>query len=125
MSPTRIQRRRTAGWRMPEGAVYVGRPSKWGNPLTVADYRIAETALGQPRAPIDPVRADLADMFAHVLRYGPDSGYWSPTVAPAFIGIRAGLDAGELAGRTLACWCPLDAPCHGDVLLAVAAGEAP
>jgi len=28
----RIQRRRTKGWRMPEGAVYVGRPSRWGNP---------------------------------------------------------------------------------------------
>lgn len=28
----RIQRRRTKGWRMPEGAVYVGRGSKWGNP---------------------------------------------------------------------------------------------
>ena len=31
MSPRRIQRRRTKGWRMPEGAVYVGRPSRWGN----------------------------------------------------------------------------------------------
>ena len=29
--PQRIQRKRTRGWRMPEGAVYVGRPSKWGN----------------------------------------------------------------------------------------------
>jgi Domain of unknown function (DUF4326) len=29
----RIQRRRTKGWRMPEGAVYVGRPSRWGNPF--------------------------------------------------------------------------------------------
>lgn len=31
--PERIQRRRTKGWRMPEGAIYVGRPSKWGNPF--------------------------------------------------------------------------------------------
>jgi hypothetical protein len=29
----RIQRRRTKGWRMPEGAVYVGRPTRWGNPF--------------------------------------------------------------------------------------------
>lgn len=29
--PERIQRKRTRGWRMPEGAVYVGRPSKWGD----------------------------------------------------------------------------------------------
>jgi hypothetical protein len=28
--PERIQRKRSKGWRMPEGAVYVGRPTKWG-----------------------------------------------------------------------------------------------
>jgi hypothetical protein len=27
---------------------------------------------------------------------------------------------GELAGKDLACWCPLDQPCHADVLLALA-----
>ena len=26
----------------------------------------------------------------------------------------------ELRGRDLACYCPLDVPCHADVLLAVA-----
>lgn len=32
MVTRRIQRRRNPGWRMPTGAVYVGRPTKWGNP---------------------------------------------------------------------------------------------
>ncbi len=36
-APRRIQRKRTKGWRMPEGAVYVGRGSKWGNPFTYAN----------------------------------------------------------------------------------------
>jgi len=31
--PKRIQRKRTKGWRMPDNTVYVGRPSKWGNPF--------------------------------------------------------------------------------------------
>lgn len=46
--PQRIQRKRTKGWRMPEGAVYVGRPTKWGNPFTVAGHWIvwAAVALG-------------------------------------------------------------------------------
>jgi hypothetical protein len=35
--PERIQRRRTAGWRMPERAVYVGRPTRWGNPFAYRD----------------------------------------------------------------------------------------
>lgn len=45
-APKRIQRKRTKGWRMPVGAVYVGRRSNWGNPFKsddraadVADYR--------------------------------------------------------------------------------------
>lgn len=33
--PERIQRRREKGWRMPEGAIYVGRPSPWGNPWPI------------------------------------------------------------------------------------------
>ena len=43
--PRRFQRKRTEGWRMPEGAVYVGRPTKWGNQfigprhVAVANYR--------------------------------------------------------------------------------------
>lgn len=36
--PVRIQRRRTKGWKMPEGAMSVTRPGKWGNPFTVAEY---------------------------------------------------------------------------------------
>ena len=28
----RVQRKRTAGWRMPPNTVYVGRPSPWENP---------------------------------------------------------------------------------------------
>jgi hypothetical protein len=31
----RIQRKRSAGWRMPENTVYVGRPTRWGNPFRV------------------------------------------------------------------------------------------
>lgn len=30
--PARLQRSRRRGWRVPQGAVYVGRPSRWGNP---------------------------------------------------------------------------------------------
>lgn len=33
--PVRIQRKRTKGWKMPANTVYVGRPTKWGNPFVV------------------------------------------------------------------------------------------
>jgi hypothetical protein len=34
-NPKRIQRRRTAGWRMPDNTKSVARPSRWGNPFKV------------------------------------------------------------------------------------------
>ena len=33
--PLRQQRKRTKGWRKPEGSICVSRPSKWGNPFPV------------------------------------------------------------------------------------------
>ncbi|SCL21250.1 DUF4326 domain-containing protein [Micromonospora aurantiaca (nom. illeg.)] len=52
----RIQRRRTAGWQMPPGAVYIGRPSRWGNP-----YRGAESE-----------RAAAVQAYAQLLDRRPD-----------------------------------------------------
>ncbi len=36
--PKRIQRKRSKGWRMPPNTVYVGRPTKWGNPWKPEQY---------------------------------------------------------------------------------------
>lgn len=36
--PKRIQLSRKKGWRKPEGAVVVARPTKWGNPFSIAEY---------------------------------------------------------------------------------------
>ncbi len=76
--------------RVPPGAVYVGRPTKWGNPVRVTRA---------DRASPERERAILARYEAHV-RARPD--------------LMAAL--GELRGRDLACYCaPL--ACHADVLL--------
>ncbi len=90
----RIQRRRTAGWRMPEGALYVGRPSRWGNPFPVAQHSAAGAVAN----------------YRLWLESQPE------LVAAALI---------ELAGRDLACWCPLSQPCHADVLLQIARSAGP
>ena len=120
MSPQRIQRQRTRGWRMPEGAVYVGRPTKWGNPWQVggdAQIVMRDTPKGETQ------RLSLVRM-------------WPETVVALYriyithasiydIGLDAKrLDLSELRGKDLACWCPLSSPCHADVLLELAnAGE--
>ena len=41
--PRRLQRKRIKGWRAPDGAVYVGRGSRWGNP-----YRLGYTQVRIP-----------------------------------------------------------------------------
>ena len=45
MIPIRIQRRRVKGWKMPENTVYVGRPTKWGNPYPVGENFTAQQAV--------------------------------------------------------------------------------
>jgi len=40
MNPTRVQRKRTKGWKMPANTIYVGRPTQWGNNCTsLKDYQ--------------------------------------------------------------------------------------
>lgn len=81
---------------MPEGAIYVGRPTPWGNPY-VASRPDAECRT----AAVGAYRRHLAEHYNLAERART-----------------------ELAGKDLACWCPLSAPCHGDVLLEIANGGA-
>ena len=96
--PKRIQRRRSKGWRMPANTVYVGRPTKWGN-----RYRV------------NTDRQRAVDLFEEDIRlYG---GYRNNDSTPP---IDIATMRRELQGKNLACWCPLDQPCHADVLLEIA-----
>ena len=58
--PVRIQRRRTKGWRMPEGAVYVGRPTKWGSQFYIGGSLTRERAVAMYRRWLG--RADWLDL---------------------------------------------------------------
>jgi hypothetical protein len=88
----RIQMRRTKGWRAPDGAVYVGRPTRWGNPFKVAD-------IGRDAAVWN---------YANALRMGE--------LPFTLDDVRR-----ELKGTDLICWCGLDETCHADILLRAAA----
>lgn len=121
--PGRVRLSRKRDHRIPKNTVVVARPSKYGNPFTMASYRAMERDLCMPPAPDAEVRAELVHAFRNVLRLGPDSGYWQPDNCVAVLGILKALDAGELRGKNLACWCPLDQPCHADVLLELANGS--
>ena len=73
----------------------VARPSRWGNPFRVG---------------VDGDRARCVARYREALSVGR----LPFTTAEA---------RRALAGRDLACWCPLGEPCHADVLLELA-GEA-
>ena len=92
--PHRIKVKRQKGWRLPEDAVFVGRPTKWGNP-----YRLGKEA---------DSREEVVAMYRAMLASLPPAEL-SALLTP-------------LKGRNLACWCPEDGPCHADVLLELANG---
>ena len=102
--PKRIQRKRTKGWRMPKGAVYVGRPTKWGNPFIPGrDNPFL------PGRKVENLRHAFLLYRAH-----------APLNAKLMEAAR-----NELRGKDLACWCPIemyssDGHCHADVLLEIA-----
>ena|SRR3990167_462766 len=97
MKPVRIQRQRKKGWRMPPNTVYVGRPSKWGNPFKVGE-----------RNPCGTITADVRHSYSLYVGFAPLN---EPLVCAA---------RSELVGKNLACWCPLHEDCHADILLAIA-----
>lgn len=97
----RIQRQRTRGWRMPEGAVYVGRPTRWGNPFRPTDLDLHDRPFGVRRA----VELDRLATLRFVEEGEPeDVEAWLAPLRNA---------------TSLACWCPLDQPCHADTLIEV------
>jgi len=102
-APIRVQLSRRKGWKMPPNTVSVARPTMWGNPWTIAKAR---------EAGFVGTDADLRKMSVGMFRNGCDR------CLPVVAGIMARVE--ELRGKNLACWCPLDQPCHADVLLEIA-----
>ena len=107
VSPRRIQRSRKKGWRTPPNTIYVGRPTQWGNPFEVGPFT--------PELAVDAFRVHLAAYFGYQDRAIRRAFYPLPVESTEFRDWIA-----PLRGRDLACWCPLSAPCHADVLLELA-----
>jgi len=116
--PQRIQRKRTKGWRMPEGAVYVGRPTIWGNPFTHPDPAKAVAAYGDLIGGGERCFSIEPGGLQFARDRHPSTLHWAYADF-----VREYLP--QLRGRDLACWCPLDQPCHADVLLRLANAQAP
>lgn len=92
---------------MPEGAIYVGRPTDHGN----------QYIIGQEIEHVDG-RMTLVRDATHAVQLYREWLDWQMERLPS---MRAGIKY-DLGGRALACWCRLDQPCHADVLLELANG---
>jgi hypothetical protein len=90
--PVRITRSRAKGWRKPEGAVYVGRGTIWGNPFSAKVGTLEE------------LRQAIRLYHEHI-RHQP------------LMVLKA---KQQLAGKDLMCWCSQCKPCHAGVLLHIA-----
>ena len=98
--PERLQRSRRKGYRLPDNAVSVTRPGRFGNPFKAGiDCVTAEQAV------------ELFRLYAEA-RVHADPEWLEP-----------------LRGKDLACFCPLEkpdgskVPCHADVLLSLLAAR--
>jgi hypothetical protein len=102
--PERIQRKRTKGWKMPPNTVNVTRPGKWGNPARIGMWRNFNRE--------DAVRSFRGWITRDLSYRSYEITFGKP---PTCEEIKR-----ELGGKNLACFCPLDRPCHADVLLEMA-----
>lgn len=129
--PERIQLSRRKGWRKPENTIVVSRPSKWGNPFTIGSFKqvrgarreFSVSVMGGIRSYIQSqrhARQIATDEFRKWLALPRPlnvyNHHWQMIDRHSFIVE----NLGELRGKNLACWCPLDQPCHADVLLELA-----
>jgi hypothetical protein len=115
MSPGRVQLKRTKGWRMPANTVKVTRPGPWGNPypnevfglqLALTLFRNSMQGVWSPGV-LDGKPADLVD-----LAYRLHVAFLARHHQHPLENARA-----TLAGKKLACFCPLSQSCHVDILL--------
>ena len=109
----RIQRKRTKGWRMPPNTVYVGRGSKWGNP-----YFVYAQKYHDHKHDLNPycvcTREEAVEGFNRQLKLLRDNN------TRCVLWFEYADIKHELKNKNLACWCGLNEPCHGDVLLELA-----
>ncbi len=104
-TPKRLQRKRTRGWRMPASAIYVGRPSRWGNHVRIDPAEIEGMTPAEARR---FAHRDAVIGFEKSIMWNDEGDAYREAARR------------ELRGHDLCCWCRLDEPCHADVLLRIA-----
>jgi hypothetical protein len=108
----RLQRSRRKGSATPIGAIYVGRPTIWGNPFTIDRWGHARCVVLHRRW----LTGAIAALTLEGMGFCPAE---IDALDRKRIAILTRLHT--LAGRDLVCWCPLSSPwCHAETYLDLA-----
>lgn len=81
---------------VPKDAIYVGRPSAYGNPYVIGKHGTRTEVICKFRADMETLRTNCPKLYRQM--------------------------ADQLRGKDLVCWCA-PAACHADVLLEIANPE--
>lgn len=101
----RIQRKRTKGFKMPENCKYVGRPGKWGNPFLIGEL-----------TPEQAVKRYQRCILNNTMAYYYFFELEATIQFNRFKWMRENLEQLRKYD-SLACFCPLNEPCHADILI--------
>lgn len=93
---------------MPDNTVKIDRTTRYGNPFEVSEDDDAGWSVKGPEFARSGLgsKAEASIIAVDAYRVWAEAGN-----APDFRALR---------GKNLACWCPLDGACHGDLLLQLA-----
>jgi hypothetical protein len=117
--PVRVQRKRTKGYKMPPNTKSVTRPGKFGNPYKIGMHNVWD---------IKDLKTGKS-LKDYLIEKNGENKYHD--VEDVLLAYRQNIAASQamqrlikhyLKGKNLACFCPLDKPCHADILLEVANG---
>ena len=114
-APTRIQRSRRKGYRMPENSKSICRPGAWGNPFKVTKHNA------------DHYRVSVKELLTYILTNSGPAGFKTKAEAAAHAAKLFGILMDDFPEKYplsdfdgvkhIACFCSLDQPCHGDEII--------
>jgi hypothetical protein len=117
--PVRVKIELKAGWRKQSNARDVTHSTPFGNPFVIlsATWRVIWIHKGagagrEPPADFEPTWCESEHQARELAVRLFREWLTAPAQADLLEAFRH-----ELRGFNLACWCPLDLPCHADVLL--------
>jgi len=118
--PIRLQRKRSKGFKLPPNTVCVNRGTRFGNPFRVeymhSGWWGVKTSIdGYVDILVNNCRPAYETKELAVL----DAVKCHKIVIESSMLIRNDIVI-SLQGYNLACFCPLDSPCHADILLKIA-----